>query len=163
MLCLPAALLNGLAAGPALAGRPAFFYAAEAAGAAAAGALTVFHSYLLPSWDPAKVLALACIELVDLFLLATVFYIALGLWELFIDDRAPVPHWLEIHTLDDLKTKLAGTVAAVLGVTFLGQVVTWDGERDLLGYGLATAAVIAALTWFISGKPDKPSPPGGKD
>src|SRR5581483_607409 len=50
-----------------------------------------------------KGLILAAIELVDLFLLATVLYvIAVGLYELFIDDQLPLPAWLVIHNLDDL-------------------------------------------------------------
>jgi len=104
----------------------------------------------------AKLLALACIEIVDLFLLGTVFYIvALGLYELFIDDTIDLPAWLEIHNLDDLKHKLVGVVVVVLAVLFLGQVVSWDGERDLLGFGAAIALVIAALTWFLSAKGHK--------
>ncbi len=96
-----------------------------------------------------KKLAVAAIELVDIFLLATVFYIvALGLYELFIDDTIKVPAWLEIHDLDDLKSRLLGVVVTVLGVLFLGQVVTWDGERDLQSYGFAIAAVIAAITFY---------------
>ena len=96
-----------------------------------------------------KKLAIAAIELVDYFLLATVFYItALGLYELFIDDTLPVPQWLEIHDLDDLKSRLLGVVVTVLGVLFLGQVVAWDGQRDLMGYGFSIAAVIAAITYY---------------
>ncbi len=96
-----------------------------------------------------KKLAIAAIELVDYFLLATVFYIvALGLYELFIDDTIKVPAWLEIHDLDDLKSRLLGVVVTVLGVLFLGQVVAWDGERDLMGYGFSIAAVIAAITYY---------------
>lgn len=108
----------------------------------------------------AKALALAFIELVDLFLLGTVFYIiAMGLYELFISDTIPLlPSWLEIHDLDDLKDKLASVVVVVMGVLFLGQVVTWDGQRDLLGYGVAIALVIAALTYFLSQKPKKDKP-----
>ena len=104
----------------------------------------------------AKGLILAVIELTDLFLLATVLYvIAIGLFELFIDDRLDLPNWLEIHDLNDLKEKLIGVIIVVLAVLFLGQVATWDGVRDLLGYGTATALVIAALTWFVSQKGKK--------
>ena len=105
----------------------------------------------------AKAWLLASIELTDLFLLATVIYItAAGLYELFIDDRLPLlPVWLQIHTLDDLKDKLIGVVIVVLGVLFLGQIVSWDGSRDVLGYGVAIGAVIAALTWFLAQKPQK--------
>jgi uncharacterized membrane protein YqhA len=108
----------------------------------------------------AKALALAFIELVDLLLLGTVFYIiALGLYELFIDDRVPVPRWLQIRDLDDLKHKLIGVVIVVLGVLFLGQVITWNGERDLLGFGAAIALVIGALTYFLSSKTKKDKTP----
>jgi uncharacterized membrane protein YqhA len=31
---------------------------------------------------------------------------ALGLYELFVDERIKVPHWLEIHSIDDLKSKV---------------------------------------------------------
>ena len=99
----------------------------------------------------AKALALALIEIVDLFLLGTVFLIiALGLYELFISAELDLPRWLVVRSLDDLKHKLIGVVVIVTAVLFLGQVVTWDGERDLLGFGLAVAAVIAALTWFLA-------------
>jgi uncharacterized membrane protein YqhA len=112
----------------------------------------------------AKALALAFIEIVDLFLLGTVLpMIALGLYELFIDSELKLPDWLHIRTFDDLKNKLVGVVLVVLAVIFLGHVVAWDGSRDLLGFGIAVAAVIAALTWFLmtskSGKDSKP----GKD
>ena len=107
----------------------------------------------------AKALVLAAIDLVDLFLLATVlFVIAIGLYELFIDDNLQLPNWLEIHTLDDLKDKLIGVVIVVLGVLFLGQVISWDGQRDLLGFGTAIALVVAALTYFLGQKSKPPKP-----
>jgi uncharacterized membrane protein YqhA len=107
----------------------------------------------------AKALLLGIIELVDLFLLATTLYvIAAGLYELFIDETIPLPAWLVIHDLDDLKDKLIKVVIVVLGVLFLGQVITWDGERDLLGYGAAIGLVIAALTHFLTQKQKKDRP-----
>ena len=100
----------------------------------------------------AKQLALSFIEIVDLFLLGTVLLmIALGLYELFIDNKLKLPEWLQIRTFDDLKNKLVGVVLVVLAVLFLGHVVAWDG------FGLAIAAVIAALTFFLI------SAKGGKD
>ena len=96
----------------------------------------------------AKALAL---EIIDLFLLGTVFYIvAIGFYELFISTNVKVPAWLSITTLDELKNKLIAVVIVVLGVLFLGQVVSWDGQRDLLGYGIAIAAVIVTLSYFLS-------------
>ena len=104
----------------------------------------------------AKALAIEFIEIVDLFLLGTVFYIvALGLYELFIEPNIGMPAWLEIRTLDDLKNKLVKVVIVVLGVLFLGHVVSWDGERDLLPLGAAIALVVAALTWFLTAKTEK--------
>lgn len=96
----------------------------------------------------AKVYAVEFIELIDLFLLGTVLYIvALGLYELFIDQDLPVPGWLHITTLDDLKDKLVGVIVVLLAVTFLGDVgaETIVG-LDVLYVGLAIAAVITALT-----------------
>lgn len=98
----------------------------------------------------AKALSIEFIEIVDLYLLGTVFLIiSVGLYELFIDSNVNLPGWLEIKTLDDLKNKLIGVVVVVLAVLFLGQVVVWDGTRDLFGYGVAIALVIAALTYFL--------------
>jgi len=99
----------------------------------------------------AKALALHFIEIVDLFLLGTVLLmIGLGLYELFIDANLNLPEWLHIRTFDDLKMKLVGVVIVVLAVLFLGQVVAWNGDRDLLGLGTAIALVIAALAYFLS-------------
>jgi uncharacterized membrane protein YqhA len=110
----------------------------------------------------AKTLALTFIEIVDMFLLGTVFLIiALGLYELFISEQLKLPGWLVIRTLDDLKHKLIGVVIVVMAVLFLGQVVTWNGERDILGYGAAIALVTAALTWFL-GTAAKKSPGAAK-
>ncbi|MFN8652673.1 MAG: YqhA family protein [Gemmatimonadales bacterium] len=127
-----------------------FYGAAETAG--------LIRQLFAPEGDPlkAKALILAFIELTDLFLLATVLYvIGIGLFELFIDDRLDLPNWLEIHDLDDLKEKLIGVLIVVMAVLFLGQVVTWDGERNLLPYGAAIALVIASLTWFVKQKGKK--------
>lgn len=106
----------------------------------------------------AKTLVLSCIEVIDLFLLATVFYItALGLYELFIDDRIKVPEWLEIHDIDDLKGKLTSVVVVVLSVVFLGQAIRWEGNPNILHFGISVALVIASLTYFLSGKKNRKS------
>ncbi len=98
-----------------------------------------------------KTVALYIIEVIDIFLLATVCYItALGLFELFISDNVQIPEWLAIDSLDDLKNKLTSVIIVVMGVIFLGQVVGWDGKRDLIPLGAPIALIIAALTWFLS-------------
>jgi uncharacterized membrane protein YqhA len=98
----------------------------------------------------AKVLAVGLIEAVDIFLIAiAVYIISLGLYALFIDDALPLPRWLEVHDLEDLKANLVSIVIAVLAVLFLREAVAWDGERDLLEFGAVLALVIAALTLFL--------------
>ena len=98
------------------------------------------------SVDGAKHLSVEFIELTDALLLGTVLYIvALGLYDLFVDPGLPVPAWLHIRTLDDLKGKLVQVIVVLLGVTFLGAVVEWDGEAAILELGAAVALVIAAL------------------
>lgn len=121
---------------------------------------TVFHlfSEVAVSSKVATTLVVSFVEIIDLFLLATVFYItALGLYELFIDDRIKVPGWLEIHTIDDLKGKLASVVVVVLSVSFLGQAVKWNGDANLLPYGASVALVIASLSYFLSSQTKKTS------
>ncbi|MHB0994797.1 MAG: spermidine synthase family protein [Elusimicrobiales bacterium] len=63
LLCAPAALANGYAAGAVLGARPAAFYAAEAAGAAAAGFFTLAYFRYFPSLGAALVLAIPALAL----------------------------------------------------------------------------------------------------
>lgn len=93
------------------------------------------------------------IELADVFLLSTVLYImALGLYELFIDDNLVLPAWLTIHSIDDLKSRLVSVVVVVLAVSFLGMVIEGAAALELLYRGLAIAAVVAAMGYFLSNK-----------
>ena|SRR5437762_1785821 len=99
----------------------------------------------------AKQLAVECIELIDLFLLGTVLYIvALGLYDLFVDDSLPMPKWLVISNLEDLKEKLIGVIIVLLAVTFLGFVVTWDGNVNIVALGIAVGLVIFSLGYLLS-------------
>ena len=96
-------------------------------------------------------LAVEFIKLTDVFLLGTVLYIvALGLYELFIDPALPLPPWLIIKDLEHLKEKLLGVIIVLLGVTFLGEVVSWNGQTDILRLGVAIALVIAALSFVLT-------------
>lgn len=112
--------------------------------------LQVLHDGAVSS-KGGKKLVVSLVEVIDLFLLSTVFYItALGLYELFIDDNINVPEWLEIHNIDDLKGKLISVIIVVLSVLFLGQAVTWSGDANFLTFGGSVALVIASLTYFLS-------------
>lgn len=109
----------------------------------------------------AKHLAVEFIELIDLFLLGTVLYIiALGLYELFIDDKLSMPPWLVITSLDDLKGKLIGVVIVLLAVTFLGAVVNWDNSPTILALGISTGLVLLALGYILTRSSPAHSPEG---
>jgi uncharacterized membrane protein YqhA len=98
----------------------------------------------------AKILAVDVLQVVDIFLVSTVLYImALGLYELFIDPGLPVPGWLKIGTLDDLKERLVTVVVVMLSVTFLAYVVDLKTGWSILDVGIATAAVLAGLGVFF--------------
>jgi len=106
-----------------------------------------------------KIFSLALINIVDYLLLATGFYIiSLGFYELFIDDRLNLPAWLIFHDFEDLKGKLVGIIIVVLGVNFLSNAVSWNGELNIIGYGASIALVIAALTYYLSIKTKKTKP-----
>jgi uncharacterized membrane protein YqhA len=95
-------------------------------------------------------LAVDLIEITDIILLGTVLYIvALGLYQLFIDHNLPLPRWLKVNDLTDLKRDLIGVVVVLLGVSFLGEVVNWEGENTILPLGAAIAFVIAALGFIL--------------
>jgi uncharacterized membrane protein YqhA len=98
----------------------------------------------------AKYVSVGFIEILDLFLLGTVLYIiALGLYQLFIDDRLPLPAWMHLHTLTDLKVELINVIIVLLGVSFLGAVVQWDGSPNILALGLAIGAILAAYALLL--------------
>lgn len=90
------------------------------------------------------------IEFADFFLLSIVLYImSIGLYSLFVDDQIELPHWLEIHNLDDLKEKLIGVIVVVMGVFFLGRLVHGAPAIDLLCMGIGIGVVILALAYFV--------------
>jgi uncharacterized membrane protein YqhA len=90
------------------------------------------------------------IEIIDIFLVATVFYlVSMGLYELFIA-KAPLPGWVEIRTLDDLKTKLLGLIVIALAVLFLGVALTISKElSNFFEFGAAVAVMILAITAYL--------------
>ena len=89
------------------------------------------------------------VELTDGFLLGSVLIIvAFGLYQLFFDADLPLPEWLRVSTLDELKAKLLGVVVVLLGVSFVGVVVEWEAG-DLLDLGIAVSLVIAAVSLYL--------------
>jgi uncharacterized membrane protein YqhA len=114
------------------------------------GAFKAWHAvaFLFESGGKDPLGAIRFIELMDAFLIATALLIfAIGLYELFIGDLA-MPGGLEIHSLHDLKAKLASVIVLVLAVNFLSHLVEWQNARETLEFGLAVAVVAAALIAF---------------
>lgn len=105
----------------------------------------------LVRWETdTKTLTLAAIESVDAFLIVTVLHVvAIGLYQLYIQDRIPLPKWLVVETIDDLKVTLSGVVILALAVFFLGRVIVGDGAQNMLLLGGGIGAVILALTFFV--------------
>ena len=99
----------------------------------------------------AKTMSLAVIEIIDLFLIATVSYIAaVGLYKLFISStEVQLPIRLRIGSLKDLEDKIIGVIVAALAVSFLGHAAGGDEARALLNYGGGIALVIVALALFM--------------
>lgn len=90
---------------------------------------------------------------VDLILLSfSIFIASIGIYELFVQPVPSLPDWIQINDLDALKAMLIKVAIVVMGISFMGRLVTWDGEQNLLNLGLATGAVVVALSYFLSVK-----------
>jgi len=86
---------------------------------------------------------------VDAILLGTVLLvIGYGLYELFIDEDLEVPVWLQVHDLDDLKSKLIGVVVALIAVIFVGVFVDVDRAEDVMSFGVGAGALVTGLALF---------------
>ncbi len=91
----------------------------------------------------------AVLTAVDAILLGTVLLvIGYGLYELFIDSEIPVPAWLRVRDLDDLKSKLIGVVVAIIAVVFVGVFVDVNRADEVMGYGIGAGALVIGLAAF---------------
>lgn len=101
--------------------------------------------------EGARVFSLELIEIIDVFLLATVLLItAIGLYELFIDPEIELPEWLSVSNLEQLKANLVAVVVVMLAILFLGAVAGRRGEEaGLLQFGAGVGLVFAGLSAVI--------------
>jgi uncharacterized membrane protein YqhA len=94
-------------------------------------------------------LGVQVVQLTDSVLLGTVLYIiSLSLYQLFIDDSIPVPKWMRVHDLMELKRDLVSVTVVLLSVTFLGEVVDRSSDDNIMPLGIAIAAVTISLAFF---------------
>ena len=59
-----------------------------------------------------------------------------------------VPVWLQVHDLDDLKSKLIGVVVAIIAVIFVGVYVDSNRASDVISYGVGAGALVVGLAFF---------------
>ncbi|HXR68952.1 MAG TPA: YqhA family protein, partial [Dermatophilaceae bacterium] len=92
---------------------------------------------------------------IDLFLIgATMLISAVGFYELFIQEirqgsATPVPTWLQMADLNDLKGRVIAMVVLVASVSFVEVVVDAPSGRQALQLGIGIASVIVALSLFL--------------
>ena len=96
---------------------------------------------------------------VDLYLIAVVMLIfSFGLYELFISELDPAKtsassKILEIHSLDELKDKLAKVIVMVLIVSFFKKVLhtEYDGALEMLYFAISIFMLSFALYFLHKG------------
>lgn len=93
---------------------------------------------------------------IDLFLIgATLIIAAIGLYELFIEpmDPAnlsrPLPAWLEMKDLNDLKARVIAMIILVSAVTFADELLEFSNALHMLYLAAGVAAFIIALTVYL--------------
>jgi len=105
-----------------------------------------------------KITIVDVLTAVDAILLGTVLLvIGFGLYELFIDEDLNVPVWLQVHDLDDLKSKLIGVVVAIIAVIFVGVFVDINRADDVLAFGVGAGALVTGLAIFAFATKKDPS------
>ena len=83
---------------------------------------------------------------IDILLLATVLLVfAVGLWELFVGEL-DLPEWLDIKSLDDLKTKLADVIVLVVAIKAFEKLATVKDPMDAVKYAAAAALIVTSLS-----------------
>jgi len=101
--------------------------------------------------EGSRALSLELIELIDVFLLATVILItAIGLYQLFLDPHLELPEWLSVSNLEQLKANLVAVVIVMLAILFLGAVAGRQGEESgVLHLGVGIALVVLSIAAAI--------------
>jgi uncharacterized membrane protein YqhA len=94
---------------------------------------------------------------IDLFLIgATLIIAGIGLYELFVSridpahSRRPLPAWLEMNDLNDLKARVISMIILVVAVTFTDVLLEFPrNELELLYLAAGVAIFIIALTIYL--------------
>lgn len=93
---------------------------------------------------------------IDLFLIgATLIIAAIGLYELFVarvdpaNTRRPLPAWLEMNDLNDLKARVINMIILVTAVSFADVLLEFGNALELLYLAAGVAVFIVALTFYL--------------
>lgn len=93
---------------------------------------------------------------IDTFLIgATLIIAAFGLYELFVARinpaslRLPLPHWLEMTDLNDLKARVISMIILVVAVSFVDVLLELGEALDILYLGAGVAIFVIALTVYL--------------
>ncbi|MBO4851421.1 MAG: YqhA family protein [Prevotella sp.] len=124
------------------------------------GLLDFFKSLSVSEAEEYEKLLAAFVSSVDIFLFAMVLLIfGMGIYELFINKIDPVerkadarPSWLQIKSIDELKSSLGKVILMVLIVSFFKHSldISFEKAQDLLYLSIGVLLVAASL--YIANK-----------
>ena len=124
------------------------------------GLIDFFNSFSVEGAEDYEKLLAAFVSSVDIFLFAMVLIIfGMGIYELFINKIDPVerkadarPSWLQISSIDELKSSLGKVILMVLIVSFFKHSldVPFNSAKDPLL--LSLGVVLIAVSLFIANK-----------
>lgn len=127
------------------------------------GLIKFFQTSSISAAEDYEPLLAAFVSSVDIFLFAMVLIIfGMGIYELFINKIDPVerkadsrPTWLQISSIDELKSSLGKVILMVLIVSFFKHSldIQINSSQDLLL--LALGVVLIAVSLFIANKSHK--------
>jgi uncharacterized membrane protein YqhA len=93
---------------------------------------------------------------IDLFLIgATLIIAAIGLYELFVaridpaNSRRPIPDWLVMNDLNDLKARVISMIILVSAVSFADVLLEFGDELKVLYLAAGVGIFIVALTIYL--------------
>lgn len=107
-----------------------------------------FYGDLKFAFNKTTVIAAHFISIIDLYLLAIVFYVfAVGVYKLLIGPITTFP-WLNIETIDDLKEKISKMIILFLGALFVRFVAEWKNAQDILFIGISMSLISGMLIFY---------------
>jgi uncharacterized membrane protein YqhA len=96
-----------------------------------------------------NLLAARFISIIDIYLLAIVFYIfAVAIYKLFIGELDHLK-WLKIESVDDLKSNIAKMTILFLSTYLVQKIAEWKDHHSILYFGSIITLVCFMLIVFI--------------